>query len=286
MIGDGVNDVPALKRSRLAVAMGSGSQVTKGVADIVLLADQFSMFPRAVAEGRRIARNIHRLGRLYLTKSVYAGFLILFAAITGFAFPFLPRQLTIAARSRSGSPRSCSRSRRARDRSTGAACCAPCRRSHFRQASRWEWARCCRCSLSTRSSGALSRRARTAATTTLIVLGPVVHPAAGARPRARAHHDPELHARHGRRPGRPVCAVPRRGAGARLLRPRDPLGGPVVPRPAVRCRRPPARGGRLARPLHPALEAPDAPASRSRATPPQTRPRRAARAAAATPAGR
>ena len=97
MIGDGVNDVPALKRSRLAVAMGSGSQVTKGIADIVLLADQFSMLPRAVAEGRRIARNIHRLGRLYLTKSVYAGFLILFAAITGFAFPFLPRQLTIAA---------------------------------------------------------------------------------------------------------------------------------------------------------------------------------------------
>jgi cation-transporting P-type ATPase E len=97
MIGDGVNDVPALKRSRLAVAMGSGSQVTKGVADIVLLNDQFSMLPRAVAEGRRIARNIHRLGRLYLTKSVYAGFLILFAAITGFAFPFLPRQLTVAA---------------------------------------------------------------------------------------------------------------------------------------------------------------------------------------------
>ena len=64
---------PGAQAGAVAVAMGSGSQITKGVADVVLLKDQYSMLPRAVHEGRRIARNIHRLARLYLTKTRLRG---------------------------------------------------------------------------------------------------------------------------------------------------------------------------------------------------------------------
>lgn len=95
MVGDGVNDVLALREARLAIAMGAGSQMAKGLSDIVLLGNAFAVVPRAIEEGRRIIRNTHRVARLFVTKSVYAAVLLLALGAAPIAYPFLPRQLTI-----------------------------------------------------------------------------------------------------------------------------------------------------------------------------------------------
>jgi cation-transporting ATPase E len=97
MIGDGVNDVPALKASRLAIAQGSGTQMAKSVADVVLVNGDFGAVPAMVAEGRQLLRNLQRVSKLFLTKSAFAMFLILSIGLTPTAYPLLPRHLTLAA---------------------------------------------------------------------------------------------------------------------------------------------------------------------------------------------
>ncbi|MFJ8433522.1 HAD-IC family P-type ATPase [Kitasatospora sp. NPDC094019] len=95
MTGDGVNDVLALKDADIGVAMGSGSDATKAVAQIVLLNNSFAVMPSVVAEGRRVIGNIERVAGLFLVKTVYSVLLALLVIFTHSPYPFLPRHSTV-----------------------------------------------------------------------------------------------------------------------------------------------------------------------------------------------
>ncbi|MEV0932059.1 HAD-IC family P-type ATPase [Streptomyces phaeochromogenes] len=95
MTGDGVNDVLALKDADIGVAMGSGSEATRAVAQIVLLNNSFATLPSVVAEGRRVIGNITRVATLFLVKTVYSVLLAVMVVCSQVEYPFLPRHLTL-----------------------------------------------------------------------------------------------------------------------------------------------------------------------------------------------
>ncbi|MEI6497270.1 MAG: cation-translocating P-type ATPase [Actinomycetota bacterium] len=95
MTGDGVNDVLALKDSNCGIAMASGSEATRGVAQLVLLDSNFSALPAVVAEGRRVINNIERVASLFLTKTMYSIVLSIFTGVFALAYPLQPIHLTL-----------------------------------------------------------------------------------------------------------------------------------------------------------------------------------------------
>jgi cation-transporting ATPase E len=97
MIGDGVNDVQALKQADLGLAMGSGSDASRSVARVVLLDGTFAAIPQLLDEARRVIANIERVAGLFVTKTVYAAIIAVIVGAAAVPFPFYPRHLTIVS---------------------------------------------------------------------------------------------------------------------------------------------------------------------------------------------
>lgn len=92
MIGDGVNDILALKKAKLSIAMQSGSNATRSVANMVLLNDSYAALAPALLEGKRVANGITNATYLMLTRSFTYAFVIIGVLMVGLDFPFEPAQ--------------------------------------------------------------------------------------------------------------------------------------------------------------------------------------------------
>lgn len=94
MTGDGVNDLLALRQADCGIAMASGSESTKSIADFVLINSNFDAMIDVLNEGRRVINNIERVASMYLIKTMYSVALTIIFVFLAMQYPFEPIQLT------------------------------------------------------------------------------------------------------------------------------------------------------------------------------------------------
>ena len=95
MIGDGVNDILALKESDCGIALATGISAARSVSEVVLTTEDFSVLPKIVDEGRRVVNNIERVSSMFLVKTIYSFVLSILVVILSCAYPFYPIQLSL-----------------------------------------------------------------------------------------------------------------------------------------------------------------------------------------------
>ena len=104
MVGDGVNDVLALKDADCSAAMAGGADAAQQVSQLVLLDSDFSVMPQIVAEGRRVIHNVSRAASLFLVKNVFSFGLALLFLFLPVAYPLRPLQVGLISFLMIGAP--------------------------------------------------------------------------------------------------------------------------------------------------------------------------------------
>ena len=94
MIGDGVNDVVALKQANLGVAMNSGSQAARAVAGLILIKDSFAALPEAFRDGQRIRNGLQDVLEIFMVR-IFGKALLIAAMLPFTGFPFAPRNSSL-----------------------------------------------------------------------------------------------------------------------------------------------------------------------------------------------